>query len=443
MLTELTGVSFQSLRRLPLHTHTMKSMMIPVACIPLAITLVVLLECVPLSDNVLTAAAVADPAIGGTLGRLLVVTLFCLWFDEPVLPPLRRGTAVSAPIPRWPCHWRARVLTPLLFWMAAEGILFAYAAPAAPPPLPHHLLCTEDPLRWWLYPTPASPAPPSSLYSSPAPLALCDIRIISARDKCWALSSRLPCIDGDLGDATRSTHHEEVQWRLQAISNHARGRPVHNYSSFAAPCLFSLPSCYRGIHDLESFQNEDPELAEAIAGFRATGGTMPWLHHTVDQRLHDLAHVHLPRFIKKHYGVFGLEVSVHNLMLIGESDPEGLDRQNNRRCEVHSDFHSVPDYTFTALVYFSTLGEDFGGGGLLVVDETAIDETAPQQQQQHPSPSSSLIVTRGLVIEPRVGRVVVFSGGLENLHCRQPVLSGNRAALQVWYKCGGSSSSAD
>lgn len=44
------------------------------------------------------------------------------------------------------------------------------------------------------------------------------------------------------------------------------------------------------------------------------------------------------------------------------------------------------------------------------------------------------LVTRGLAIEPSVGRVVVSTGGLENRRCRLPTYSGVAATLQLWWR---------
>ena len=40
------------------------------------------------------------------------------------------------------------------------------------------------------------------------------------------------------------------------------------------------------------------------------------------------------------------------------------------------------------------------------------------------------------MVQARRGRLLVFTGGKENTHCRLPVLAGERACLQVWWRCG-------
>jgi hypothetical protein len=40
-----------------------------------------------------------------------------------------------------------------------------------------------------------------------------------------------------------------------------------------------------------------------------------------------------------------------------------------------------------------------------------------------------------LAIEPRAGRVVIFSAGMENTHHVERVLSGQRFVLSFWFTC--------
>ena len=41
----------------------------------------------------------------------------------------------------------------------------------------------------------------------------------------------------------------------------------------------------------------------------------------------------------------------------------------------------------------------------------------------------------GAVVEPRRGRLVLFSGGGENYHAPLPVTQGRRTSFQVWFGC--------
>jgi hypothetical protein len=146
------------------------------------------------------------------------------------------------------------------------------------------------------------------------------------------------------------------------------------------------------------------------------------------------------------------------------------------RCELHSDFHSVGAYLYTVILYLSDGGGtgdeaasgtvtegvetasmgtggtgrggkeaegDFAGGETLFVDGVdevnVVDgeggvsgEDDGDTTSRHHQTST---YTKGLLVEPRLGRVVLFTGGLENLHCRMPITKGRRIALQAWYQC--------
>lgn len=129
---------------------------------------------------------------------------------------------------------------------------------------------------------------------------------------------------------------------------------------------------------------------------------------------------------------------------------------------IHSDLVSNDHYFYTALLYLSAAGDHFGAGGAtLFVDEATAGATASsttatttatttmpssqpplpkgheqQQQRLGEGETRELLVQRGVAVEPRVGRVAIFSGGLENLHGRAPITGwGVRTLMQVWFSC--------
>ena len=46
-------------------------------------------------------------------------------------------------------------------------------------------------------------------------------------------------------------------------------------------------------------------------------------------------------------------------------------------------------------------------------------------------------VVSGLRVEPSIGRLLVFSAGVENMHEMLPVSHGRRIAIQMWFACEG------
>ncbi|CAE7660623.1 DNAH7, partial [Symbiodinium microadriaticum] len=76
----------------------------------------------------------------------------------------------------------------------------------------------------------------------------------------------------------------------------------------------------------------------------------------------------------------------------------------------HIDKANVPDYDVSAILYLSTMGEQFSGGAFAFNDADA-----------------------DRIVEPKMGRLLLFDSGPSNLHQVYPVLSGTRLALSVWF----------
>lgn len=78
----------------------------------------------------------------------------------------------------------------------------------------------------------------------------------------------------------------------------------------------------------------------------------------------------------------------------------------------HVDKANIASYDWSALLYFSHWGGDFGGGELIFHDQDA-----------------------DRVVPPLAGRLVAFSSGLENLHRVAPMTWGSRYVLAMWFTC--------
>lgn len=79
----------------------------------------------------------------------------------------------------------------------------------------------------------------------------------------------------------------------------------------------------------------------------------------------------------------------------------------------------------------STFGRNFTGGRLKFLDPHQYsdydDGLSHGGCKTQPPPS--------LVVEPRQGRVAIFSSGYENTHQVEQVLSGKRFVLSFWFTC--------
>ncbi|XP_076238808.1 2-oxoglutarate and iron-dependent oxygenase domain-containing protein 3 [Calliopsis andreniformis] len=79
----------------------------------------------------------------------------------------------------------------------------------------------------------------------------------------------------------------------------------------------------------------------------------------------------------------------------------------------HVDKKTYESFFYTSLLYLNDYGRDFQGGRFIFIDKDNVNTT----------------------IEPRKGRVSMFTSGSENLHAVEKVLSGVRYALTVSFTC--------
>jgi hypothetical protein len=78
----------------------------------------------------------------------------------------------------------------------------------------------------------------------------------------------------------------------------------------------------------------------------------------------------------------------------------------------------------TSISLANGAGEDYRGGTNLFVDNHLSNYANPSRR-----------IARGVSIDGSKGRIVVNTGGSENLQCRFPTRSGLRAELQIWWNC--------
>ncbi|XP_043288052.1 2-oxoglutarate and iron-dependent oxygenase domain-containing protein 3-like isoform X2 [Venturia canescens] len=79
----------------------------------------------------------------------------------------------------------------------------------------------------------------------------------------------------------------------------------------------------------------------------------------------------------------------------------------------HVDKVTYQHFHYTSLLYLNDHGRDFEGGRLIFIDDNNVTTS----------------------IEPRKGRVTMFTSGAENLHAVERVTSGTRYALTVSFTC--------
>ena len=119
-------------------------------------------------------------------------------------------------------------------------------------------------------------------------------------------------------------------------------------------------------------------------------------------------------------------------LLVGEESWEPLSL-HDMYFGIHADRNNTPHYHYSGLLYLSTEHEDFGEGGtFFMYDPSSVVE-------QEPSLSVNVEQEERLVtearVEPRKGRVVLFSSGPENPHRVSKVGWGERLTLSLWFTC--------
>lgn len=112
----------------------------------------------------------------------------------------------------------------------------------------------------------------------------------------------------------------------------------------------------------------------------------------------------------------------------------------------HADYYENAWAPLSAILYLPDDGEDDGADDALVGGYTGLvdippppaaadDGRAASQPGLERLPNGTALLREGLMVGPRPGRLVLFSGGGENYHAPLPVSRGRRQSLQMWFEC--------
>ena len=103
----------------------------------------------------------------------------------------------------------------------------------------------------------------------------------------------------------------------------------------------------------------------------------------------------------------------------------------------HADHNNTAHYHYSGLLYMSTYNEDFTGGKFKFIRP---EFDLFEHSNLSGSPDMANLATPTdedvqLEVEPRAGRVVIFTAGHENTHYVERVTSGQRFVLSFWFTC--------
>eukprot|EP00930_Biecheleria_cincta_P100270 TRINITY_DN91899_c0_g1_i1.p1 TRINITY_DN91899_c0_g1~~TRINITY_DN91899_c0_g1_i1.p1 ORF type:complete len:298 (+),score=37.03 TRINITY_DN91899_c0_g1_i1:178-1071(+) len=216
---------------------------------------------------------------------------------------------------------------------------------------------------------------------------------------------RLPCHDTKLDSVASVLEEGRRKWRS----------PPHSSLCCFPKQLPAKQNCFRSVFDdrIDLTKEQDPEVSE---------------EDRQDYLLHQMKHILTSEF--------GIQAeSIH-----GTSGR----RQLVSRCPScfgrgswHVDYHESNMFLFSAILYLGEMSEEHSPerlhGGWTLFANVGHLETSDKAVKV--SENGTVELFDGVLIAPKRGRLVLFTGGSENLHSAGPVEAGTRASYQVWFSC--------
>ena len=103
--------------------------------------------------------------------------------------------------------------------------------------------------------------------------------------------------------------------------------------------------------------------------------------------------------------------------------------QHDEYWHTHIDLEQYGSFVFTALLYLADAGADFEGGAFEFMPRGTASQGGPD------TTSSSMAVAPRAAVQPKRGRLVLFTSGSEHPHRVTRVTSGTRLALTIAFTC--------
>ena len=239
----------------------------------------------------------------------------------------------------------------------------------------------------------------------------------------------IPCID----DVSIEPYFSEIDPVLKSFRKKSR-TPAR--SELSCSRKNSDRGCFRAVHD---------EFDDLLHLAKQKGHEDIELHNRIAVLIESLL---LKPGVSLHRGDIGhtiepemLQVSVHRHMTYHSE----MDSSKNNN--LHADYLESSDYVYTAILY-DDIPDDLVGGETALVNfrhnnndegddvtfgmELPIESLSYKDEIKFDRPIG---FTDGVIVEPKAGRLVLFSSGAENFHSPMIVRQGERPCYHFWYKC--------
>jgi len=151
--------------------------------------------------------------------------------------------------------------------------------------------------------------------------------------------------------------------------------------------------------------------AKFINVFETPGGQELWTKEEIAVYID--AKDKIRNAIAENFGLGPNSIYLTSPTFFSEMTPNPAKTVHDEYWHPHVDKETYETFHFTSLLYLSNYGRDFQGGRFVFVDNDQTNRT----------------------VEPRQGRVSMFTSGAENLHYVEKVTKGVRYALTIAFTC--------
>ena len=100
--------------------------------------------------------------------------------------------------------------------------------------------------------------------------------------------------------------------------------------------------------------------------------------------------------------------------------------------EMHVDYFESPQYVYTSILYDEPSADLVGGETMLANVESGFRYVESEGDSGN---MQKMELVSGVIVEPKKGRLVLFTSGGENVHAPMEVLKGQRPTHHVWFTC--------